>query len=135
MSSATSPVRAALEDYVAGQVKAEDVARVVVDVYYRAADGRIRTALRPVLEVVERAAPGVVELSRHDGGPGFEVRLAERPFPARFEPELKRAAGLALAGLPADGAWGTQDGNGTMGWILRRIGRWVRLGQPGRNSD
>jgi len=50
------------------------------------------------MEIIERAAPGVVELVGQEGGPGFDVRLAQRPFPSTFEPELKLAAEAVLAG-------------------------------------
>jgi hypothetical protein len=53
------------------------------------------------MEVIERAAPGVVELARTDTGPGFAVRLAERPFSKVYESEFKRVAEQTLARLGA----------------------------------
>ena len=116
MSSASSPVKRTLEGYVAGRVKAEQVVAAVVSAYYgEGGKGTLkdneREGLRPIVEVIERAAPGVVELAGTEGGPGFQVRLAERPFPGQFEAELKRAAETALAG---DWTWdegpGSRDG-------------------------
>ncbi|HEY7193979.1 MAG TPA: hypothetical protein VH439_09595 [Gemmatimonadales bacterium] len=48
--------------------------------------------LRPVMDVIERAHPGIVELSASTEKPGFAVRLAERPFPRQWEPALRQAA-------------------------------------------
>ena len=47
--------------------------------------------LKPLMEMIERAHPGVVELSGSAEKPGFGVRLAERPFPKRYEGELREA--------------------------------------------
>jgi hypothetical protein len=54
--------------------------------------------LRPVVDVIERAAPGIVELAKTDGTAGFEVRLAERSFPKGYEPQLRSAVEAVLAG-------------------------------------
>jgi hypothetical protein len=53
------------------------------------------------MDVIERAHPGVVELSAGGDRPGFTVRLAERPFPKQYEAELRRVVELTLAGAPA----------------------------------
>src|SRR5438093_9791069 len=98
MPSVSSPVRDALESYLAGRVKAERLVIAVSTEYYREArDGR-REALQPLIDVIDRASPGIVELGSADGGPGFDVRLAERPFPKQYEAELRRAAEAVLAG-------------------------------------
>jgi hypothetical protein len=62
----------------------------VAEAYYKG-DGR-REMLRPVMDVIERAHPGIVELSGTAGAPGFAVRLAERPFPKQWEGALREAA-------------------------------------------
>ena len=80
----------ALAEYVAGRMTAEQLVGVVVRAYYKG-DGR-REMLRPVIDVIERAHPGVVELSASNEQPGFGVRLAERPFPKQWEPALREAA-------------------------------------------
>ena len=48
--------------------------------------------MKPLIDVIQRAAPGVVELAARPGGAGFAIRLAERPFPKQYEAELRRAA-------------------------------------------
>lgn len=54
------------------------------------------------MDVIERAAPGVVELAGGEGKPGFAVKPAERPFPKAEEGALRRAAETVLAGWPSD---------------------------------
>jgi len=92
----SSPVRRELEEYVAGRGGVTRVVSAVMDAYYREGGGGSRAALRPVVDVIERAAPGVVELAAAGDTPGFRVRLAERPFPERYAHELRLAAGVAL---------------------------------------
>lgn len=101
MSSAISPVRAVLEAYVAGRVKAERVVEVVAAACYGEQGARNTAQLRPVLTVIERAHPGVIELSSTTDKPGFAVRLAERPFPKEFEPALRKAAEALLGTRPS----------------------------------
>lgn len=104
MSSATSPVREALEGYLAGRVTAERVVAVVAEAYYgEAGDGR-REALRPVVEIFERAAPGGVELARSDARAGFDIKPREREFPKQYESDLRAAARAALSALVQRGA-------------------------------
>src|SRR5882762_9240032 len=92
MPSGSSPVRDALESYLAGRVKAERLVIAVSTEYYREArDGR-REALQPLIDVIDRASPGIVELGTVQGGSGFAIGLAERPFPKQHEQELRRAA-------------------------------------------
>jgi hypothetical protein len=67
-----------------------------MDAYYREGQGGKRDALRPVINVIERAAPGVVALAAAGDTPGFRVQLAERSFPERYADELRLAAGVAL---------------------------------------
>jgi hypothetical protein len=87
----SSVVRETLTAYVAGRVKADHLVAVVTAAYYRDAGGGRREALRPVIDVIERASPGVVELAGRAEGAGFDVRAAERPFPEHCEPDLRRA--------------------------------------------
>lgn len=99
MSSATS-VRDALEGYVAGEIPVERVVGVVVAAYYRETGNEKRNTLRPLLEIIERAHPGVVELTASTSGPGFVVQLADRPFPKRYEAEFRQAVQATLATFP-----------------------------------
>src|SRR6266496_6148990 len=98
MPSASSPVKDALESYVAGRVKAERLVVTVAAEYYRDSGNGKRETLRPLIDVIDRASPGIVELGTVQGGSGFDVRLAERPFPKQHEPELRRAAEAVLSG-------------------------------------
>jgi hypothetical protein len=98
----SSPVKRELEEYVAGRGGVTRVVAAVMDAYYREGGGGKREALRPVIDVIERAAPGVVELAAAGDTPGFRVRLAERPFPERYTHELRLAAGLALREWSSD---------------------------------
>ena len=108
----TSPVRDVLEAYVAGRVNAERLVITVTSAYYGRDGGRgAKDGLGPVIEVIDRASPGIVELGTVQGGVGFEVRLAERPFPTQWEAELRRAAEAVLQagelqGKRDEGAWG-----------------------------
>ena len=108
MPSVSSPVRVALESYVAGRLKAERLVIAVSAEYYREArDGR-REALQPLIDVIDRASPGIVELGTAPGGSGFEIRLAERPFPKQYQAELRRAAEAVLSGGGMREAGGVQ---------------------------
>jgi hypothetical protein len=116
----SSTVRESLAAYVAGDVKAERLVIAVSAAYYREtlkdsltvagnpkglANGRgRRETLRPLIDVIDRASPGIVELGVVPGGAGFEIRLAERPFPKAYEAELRRAAEAVLAGMGAVGS-------------------------------
>ena len=102
MSSASS-VNDALTDYLAGRTSAEKVVTVVAAEYYRDARSGVRDAMRPLIEIIERAQPGGVELSARVNKPGFDVRLTERPFPRRYEGELRQGVqAFLVAGLGAD---------------------------------
>jgi len=79
-----------LADYLAGRMTAEQLVAQVAAEYYKG-DGR-REMLRPVMDVIERAHPGIVELASSNQSPGFAVRLVERPFPKQWEPALRTAA-------------------------------------------
>jgi len=89
MSSGSS-VNDALTGYLAGRVTAEKVVSVVAAAYYTEQGARSREQLRPIIEIIEKAHPGVVELSGSAQKPGFAIRLAERPFPKRYDAELRQ---------------------------------------------
>ena len=96
--SSSSDTRALLAGYLAGSVKAERIVAAVAIEFYGGAGKAKRDGLRPVIEVIERAAPGVVELAKTEGAAGFEVRLAERRFPKEYEPQLRSAVAAVMAG-------------------------------------
>ena len=98
--SSDSSVNDALTSFASGRMTAEQFVSFVAGAYY--GDGRraTRDGLKPIVEIIERAHPGVVELTGNAEKPGFAVRLAERPFPKRFEQELRQAV-QAIATRPA----------------------------------
>jgi len=106
----SSPIRHEIEEYLAGRASAERLATVIAEAFYRGAgrgNGRgagseKREALRPLVELIERAAPGIVALSKTESQPGFDVRLAERTFPPQVEAQLRVAAQQTLEKLPPD---------------------------------
>src|SRR2546426_5935464 len=98
MPSVSSPVKDALESYVAGRLRAERLVVTVAAEYYRDARNGKRETLRPLIDVIDRASPGIVELGTVQGGSGFAISPAERPFPKQYEAELRRAAGGGLGG-------------------------------------
>jgi len=100
MSSATSPVRDALEGYVAGRVKAERLVEAVATAYYGDQGLGPRAWLKPLMEIIERAHPGVIELSGSPDKPGFAVRRSARPFPKQHEAQLREAVEAVLVGGP-----------------------------------
>src|SRR2546423_11547976 len=102
----SSNIRREVEGFVAGRVKAERLVIAVAAAYYREAGSGKRETLRPLIDVIDRASPGIVELGIVPGGAGFEVRLAERPFPSQYEAELRRAAEAVLSGCEMrDAGW------------------------------
>lgn len=125
MSFASSPVRQALVEYVAGRAKPDRLVATVMSAYYReTGGGGSREYLRPVVEVIERAAPGVVELAGKDGGAGFDIRLAERLFPRQYEAELRSAAQAVLrATWPESAGPGTGGGDEGRGGLVGRLVR------------
>jgi hypothetical protein len=92
----SSAINEALQGYAAGRVKAERLVIAVATAYYGREGVRgIRDGLGPLIEIIDRASPGVVELGGVAGG--FDIRLAERSFPKQYEPELRRAVEAYLA--------------------------------------
>jgi hypothetical protein len=75
---------------------AEQLVSVVAAAYYKEQGAGSREQLRPLIEIIERAHPGVVELSGDGEKPGFAIRLAERPFPKRYENELRQAVSMVI---------------------------------------
>src|SRR5919198_3291872 len=124
MSSATSG-NELLTGYLAGHLTAERLAAVVTAEYYRDTGPRIRDTWRPIMDVVERAHPGVVELRASAARPGFDVRLAERPFPQRYETELRQAVGRVLRKFPVSPG-PLPDAGTARGGLLQRIVAAVR---------
>lgn len=104
-SDSSAAVKGLLAGYLGGRISAERLVPALAAEYYRSADRRTREALRPVMEVVERASPGVGRLARAEDGAGFDIRLAERPFPASDEGALREAVTAALAT-----GWGAGEG-------------------------
>lgn len=119
MSSASS-VRSVLAGFAAGTVPASRAAAVAVAAYYTGNPAE-RAALRPLVEVIERTSPGVVELATSEDGAGFAVRSAERPFPGEAEAALRDAAQAALA-TP----WGATPEPASNGGFLQRLLAGVR---------
>jgi len=91
--SSDSSVNVALADYAAGRMTAQQLVGVVTTAYYGARGLGLgaRERLKPLIEIIERAHPGVVELSGNGEKPGYAIRLAERPFPKRHDAELREA--------------------------------------------
>ena len=128
MFSGSSAARELLAAYVAGQMPADRLVSAIAAEYYRSPDARQRATLRPVMEVIERAAPGVARLARTEAGAGFDIQLAERPFPEAFESSLKEAVASVLAA-----EWGAApqvaaaDVATGLGFWSRLVGRVRRL--------
>jgi len=60
-----------------------------------------------------------VELAGRAGGAGFDIRLAERPFPKRYEAELRRAAETYL--LRERAGEEAREGGREKGVLLSRV--------------
>src|SRR2546423_5814482 len=116
----SSSVRQEVEGYVAGRVKAERLVIAVAAAYYRETRNGKRETLQPLIDVIDRASPGIVELGIVPGGAGFEVRLAERPFPKQYEAELRRAAEAVLSGSGKRETGNVQAAKATGLW------NWIR---------
>jgi hypothetical protein len=107
-----------LEGYVAGRVKAERVVEAVAAAYYGEHGARSTEHLHPIVAVIERAHPGIIELASTTAKPGFAVRLAERPFPKVYEGSLREAVEVVLASAGQSTAPGS---------VLRAPGLFSRL--------
>src|SRR6266704_577324 len=69
MPSASSPVSDALAGYVAGRLQVERLVIAVAAAYYREEGRGKREELRPLIEIIDRAAPGIVELGSVESRP------------------------------------------------------------------
>ncbi len=127
MSSAVSQT---LRAYVARHVPAERVVAVVAEAYYGDRGKGNGDWLRSLVEIIERAHPGIVQLAGSPGRPGFAVQLAERPFPREFEPDLKLAVAASLRMLGEGGGDEGRDageGRPRSGVVARLVGAVRRL--------
>jgi hypothetical protein len=120
----SSTVRDVLGDFVANRVKADRVVAAVAATYYRERKSLKGEGWRELIAVIERGAPGVVELAAAEGK-GFEIKLAERPFPSVYEPALKAAAQKALAETPGDSP-SPASPRGFLGRLVDRVMRIFR---------
>ena len=100
MTSSASSVNAALAEYAAGKLPAERLVSTVAAAYYGETRNGKRETWRPIMDVVERAHPGIVELKATLEGPGFAIGLAEWPFPKAFEGALREAVQDVLTTIP-----------------------------------
>lgn len=126
MPSGSSPVRDALESYLAGRVAAERLVIAVAAAYYGNEGRGMRDGLGPLIEIIDRASPGIVELGSVTGGPGFDVRLVERQFPRQHEPDLRRAAEAYLASERTTGVITPLARGATSRGMLARIVGTIR---------
>jgi len=120
MSSASS-ARSALDGFVAGRVPAARAVATVAAVYY-GLPVAARDPLRDVVAIMEREAPGIVELTRAAGGaggPGFAITPVQRPFPAAAEGALRDAARALLAT-----GWGVEPAGATPRQAVPSAGGW-----------
>ena len=122
--SSDSSVNVALADYAAGRMTAQQLVGVVTAAYYREPGAVSRERLKPLIDIIERAHPGIVELSGNGEQPGFAVRLADRPFPKRYESELRETVSRVVTApgspLPAPEAAAKEPG------LLQRIVAAIR---------
>ena len=99
---------------------AQQLVGVVAAAYYGARDSVLGTRLKPLVEIIERAHPGVIALTGSIEKPGFAVHLAERPFPRRYEAELRQGVEAVLAVGTAD-VPGPQPRAPSPGFITRIV--------------
>jgi len=121
---------------------AAQLAGVVAAHYYGPISPAERDALRPLVAVIERAAPGVARLVGAEQRPGFDVRLAERRVPAAVDADLRAAAQAVLAGgwsgeaaappRPAAGGAPEQQASGWLARLLARMRRALGGAAPAR---
>jgi hypothetical protein len=133
MPSASSPVKDALESYVAGRVKAERLVIAVSAAYYGDARNGQRESLQPLIDVIDRASPGIVELGTAQGGSGFAISLAERPFPRQYEAALRQAAEAVLGREESRAEAGGTAGEGETtprGLVARLVAAVRRMFSP-----
>ena len=121
-----SSTRETLAEYVGGRIKADRLVAAVAAAYYRERKSLKGEGWRELIAVIERGAPGVVELAAAEGK-GFEIKLAERPFPAQYESALKAAAQKALAETPVSSEVTPEakPGRGLLGRIFDKVAKWL----------
>jgi hypothetical protein len=121
-----SSTRETLAEYVDGRIKADRLVAAVAATYYRDRKALKGDGWRELIAVIERGAPGVVELAAAEGK-GFEIRLAERPFPSQFEPALKAAAQKALSETPGASEVTAEEksSRGFFGRMIDRVAKWL----------
>src|SRR5438093_12076305 len=107
-----------LEGYSAAQFSAARVVAAVSPGYDVEGGRRRKERLKPLIDVIERASPGVVELELTPDRPGFAVRVGERPFPQQYEAELRGAAAAYLE----VGTAGERGRKGVAAVIARLVG-------------
>jgi len=113
-----------LEAFAEGRGTLERAVAALAAAYY-AGPAAAPAALRELMGIVERAAPGMVELTAREGGPGFDVRAVGRPVPAAAAAEMRRAVVALLAT-----GWGTgpvTEGPAAAGEVAAGAGWWNRL--------
>jgi len=126
MSSASS-VNSALADYAAGRMTAQQLVGVVTAQYWILEPGsRSRELLRPIMDVIEKAHPGIVALSGSSERPGFAVQLAERPFPKRYDADLRTAAQAVVLPVDSRDPGSQLQAPGLFSRIVRAIRRLFR---------
>lgn len=117
-----SSTKETLAGYLEGKVKADHLVAAVAATYYRERKSLKGEGWRELIAVIERGAPGVVELAAAEGK-GFEIKLAERSFPAQYEGALKAAARKALAETPAGISTEAAAPAPTKGFLARIVDR------------
>lgn len=123
----SSAVEETLAAFVAGAAEPERLVIAVAAAYYGARGAGDRARWQSLIDVIERASPGIVELGSARAAPGFAVRLAERPFPNEHAAALRRAAAAVLA---AGGASSTAPSAlpvppaSVLGRLVRAVRRW-----------
>jgi len=98
----SSAVNQVLADYVAGRAGVGELVRAVRTAHYGAA-ARAEPAWQALVETIERAVPGMLELSSTAGTPGFALRPLEDSVSTAHEAQLREAAQAVLAALPSGG--------------------------------
>jgi hypothetical protein len=102
------------------------VVAAVAAAYYGERPGAARERLRPLVDVIERAAPGTVVLHRA-ADTGFGIALAGRPFPHSHEGELRAAVEEVLSGWSA-AASGAGRGPGLFARLAGALRRLFKAG-------
>ena len=89
-----------LAEYVAGRTGVGDLVRAVRAAHY-GADARSDPTWRALVETIERALPGKLELSSAAGSPGFALTPLEESVSQVHQTQLREAVQAVLAALPS----------------------------------